>query len=105
MTFWKDDVMYCEVNEDFNTEYPTWVIAFCPDTNSFFVTNQRHFFWQYNQEFWSEKEAIDFFENHICIFVKERNEIAKRCGGIGISNNIFLEDTMKMYTGAVHDID
>ena len=35
---------HIEVNEPFNTKYPYWIIAFCPDTNSFFVTNERHFF-------------------------------------------------------------
>ncbi len=37
--------MYQELkgDENFSDKYTTWVIAYCLDTDSFFVTNQRHF--------------------------------------------------------------
>lgn len=36
-------VDHIEIEEPFDTKYPTWVVAYCPDDNSFFVTNERHF--------------------------------------------------------------
>jgi hypothetical protein len=38
-------------NENFSDKYATWIIAYCLDTDSFFATNKRHFFWEYNDEF------------------------------------------------------
>ena len=40
---------------DFNTEFPTWIIAFCPDTDSWFVTNKRFFYYEYEKEFETER--------------------------------------------------
>lgn len=90
--------MYVEVSERFDTKYSTWIIAYCVDTDSFFVTNERHFFWQYEKEFLSEKNAIEYFENHVNEFIEKHNEIAKTIGGVRISDNVFLEDTMHMYS-------
>lgn len=52
--------MYQELkgDENFSDKYATWVIAYCLDTDSFFVTNQRHFFWEYNDEFQCENDAV-----------------------------------------------
>lgn len=90
--------MYVEVSERFDTKYSTWIIAYCVDTDSFFVTNERHFFWQYEKEFLSEKDAIEYFENHVNEFIEKHNEITKTIGGVRISDNVFLEDTMHMYS-------
>ena len=59
--------MYQELkgNENFSDKYATWVIAYCLDTDSFFATNQRHFFWEYNDEFQCENDAINYFRNHL----------------------------------------
>lgn len=46
---------------DLNTEFPTWIIAFCPDTDSWFVTNKRFFYYEYEQEFATEEKGIQFF--------------------------------------------
>lgn len=90
--------MHVEVKENFNTEYPIWIIAYCIDTDSFFVTNQRHFFWQHEKEFPSEKDAIEYFETNVNEFIEKHNEIAKSAGGIRVSDNVFLEETMHMYS-------
>ena len=60
----ENGIRYLEIDEPFNTKYPTWIVAFCPDTNSFFVTNERHFFWESEEEFDSEEAGINYFENH-----------------------------------------
>lgn len=56
---------------DFNTEFPTWIIAFCPDTNSWFVTNRRFFYYEYEKEFATEEEGIMFFKENPKIFYDE----------------------------------
>ena len=35
----------------FDTEFSTWIIAFCSDTDSWFVTNQRFWWYEYPMEF------------------------------------------------------
>ena len=32
---------------EFSTEFPTYILGFCPDTDSWFATNQRFFFYEY----------------------------------------------------------
>lgn len=56
---------------DFDTEFPTWIIAFCPDTDSWFVTNQRFFYYEYDKEFPTEEEGIKFFKDNPKIFYDE----------------------------------
>lgn len=56
---------------DFNTKFETYIIAFCPDTDSWFVTNERFFYYEYDKEFQTEKEGIDFFMNNPKIFYDE----------------------------------
>ena len=69
--------MYQELkgDENFSDKYATWVIAYCLDTDSFFVTNQRHFFWEYNDEFQCENDAVNYFRNHLNEFRNARKEI------------------------------
>jgi hypothetical protein len=56
---------------DFSMEFPTWVIAFCPDTDSWFVTNQRFFYYEYDKEFETEEDGIKFFKDNPKIFYNE----------------------------------
>lgn len=79
-----------EVKEPFNTKYPTWIIAYCPDLNSFFVTNERHFFWESENEFNSENDGINYFENNVSDFINIANEIIH-------TKKVWLENTSKWY--------
>lgn len=91
-------IRYLEVDEPFNTKYPTWIVAYCPDEDSFFVTNERHFFWESEEEFDSEEEAIDYVENHVGYFVELSKEIQGRMrSDRTIMNRIWLENTRKFY--------
>ena len=56
---------------DFSTEFPTWIIAFCPDLDAWFVTNKRFFYYEYDKEFETEEEGIKFFKNNPRIFFDE----------------------------------
>ena len=53
---------------DFNTEFSTWIIAYCVDTNSWFCTNKRFFYYEYPYEFQCENDAVNYFINHICVY-------------------------------------
>lgn len=91
--------MYKELNKDenFSKSYPTWIIAYCLDTNSFFVTNQRHFFWEYDNEFLSENDAVNYFKIHLDEFWEIRNEILKLTGGWNINSDLYLENTKESF--------
>lgn len=78
---------------DFSTEFPTWIIAYCPDTNSWFCTNQRFFYYEYPDEFQCETDAINYFRNHIDDFIKLNCKMF--CKKV---NSVFLENTKKEYT-------
>lgn len=83
-------VGHIKIEESFDTKYPTWIIAFCPDINSFFVTNERHFFWESEEEFDSEEAGINYFENHIKRFLTVANLR-------DYTERIWLENTQKWY--------
>ena len=84
------NINHVKIEEPFDTKYPTWIIAFCPDINSFFVTNERNFFWETEEEFDSEEDGINYFENHIQRFitVANLNDYTER---------VWLENTQKWY--------
>ena len=69
--------MYKEMDKDAFEHHDTWIIGFCPDTDSFFVTDQRCFYWdtEGELEFNSEDEGIEYFENHLVYFLKVNNTL------------------------------
>ena len=56
---------------DFSTEFETFILAFCPDTDSWFATNKRFFYYEYPKDFPDEESAIEFFKNHPDVFYEE----------------------------------
>ena len=88
--------MYKEMPLDAMQPHDTWIIAFCPDTDSFFATNQRAFFWEYEKEFESEESAINYFENHVGFFLRIDNEIMNKFIGKTV-DCVCLENTNKWY--------
>ena len=78
---------------DFSTKFQTWIIAYCPDTDSWFCTNQRFFYYESPEEFKCEKDAIRYFENHIDKFVDLTQQMHPKK-----PNSVFLENTRKTYT-------
>ena len=63
---------------NFNKKFPTWIIAFCPDTNSWFVTNERYFYFEFPFEFKTEQAGIDYFVENPSIFYGIETEICRR---------------------------
>lgn len=51
-------------NENFNDKRKTYIIAYCPDGDFFFISNERHFYWEYHKEFDTQMEAVKFFKNN-----------------------------------------
>lgn len=84
-------------SKSFSNEYSTWIIAYCPDGDSFFCTNQRCFFWEYDKEFPSEHDAVEYFRNHVEEFKEVRRKIAEECGGIRKNGDVFLENTKEKW--------
>ena len=96
------DVIYRDMPDDATQPHDTWIIAFCPDTDSFFATNQRCFFWDTEDvgidPFSSEEAAISFFENHLKYFGSiERGIMEEMIMGGWIVDAIYLENTGKKY--------
>lgn len=70
-------IKYKDVPEeyDFCSEFDTWILAFCPDSDSWFATNRRFFFYEYPMEFPNEKAAIDYFKRNPNEFLDLENNI------------------------------
>jgi hypothetical protein len=77
---------------DLNTVFPTYVLAFCPDTDSWFATNNRFFFYEYPVEFDTEQEAINYFKDNIKEFLELNLQIMRNqrpnfnYGGVYLEN-------------------
>ena len=91
--------MYKELSKDenFSKSYQTWIIAYCLDSNSFFATNKRYFFWEHEREFESEDDAINYFREHLEEFHEIRNEILSSTGGWNKNSDLYLENTRESF--------
>lgn len=84
-------------NVDFSTEFPTYILAFCPDSDSWFATNQRFFYYEYPMDFPNEKAAIDYFKRNPDVFLKIEE-------GMGVyrpsffDGGVWLENTRQLVT-------
>lgn len=87
MSYTKNDL---EKILDFSTKFPTYIIAFCPDTASWFVTNQRQFFFEYEKQFQTEKKGIDFFKKNAKLFFDLEKKMAFPRPDL---QGVFLENT------------
>ncbi len=93
---------YLAVPDDYSLDsvFDTYILAFCPDADFWFVTNQRFFYYEYPKEFPDEKSAIDFFKENPKIFLdleKEMNAYRFFVGGVCLRLNntkelVMIED-------------
>lgn len=60
---------------NFDTKFPTYILAFCPDTDSWFATNERYFFYEYPMGFSNEEAAIGYFIRNPEVFLKIEKEM------------------------------
>lgn len=70
-------VVYKELPEGTNLsdKFPTYILAFCLDTDSWFATNERCFFYEYPMDFPNEEAAIGYFERNPEVFLKIEKEM------------------------------
>lgn len=72
------NINYSEVpsNYNFDTEFGTYIIAFCQDVDSWFVTNKRFFFYEYKKEFNTYSDAKTYFMNNTDLFLSIRQNMS-----------------------------
>lgn len=75
----KIEVIYKEMSYDATNPHNTFVIAFCPDIDTFFVTNERDFFWETQQDFETKEDAIKYIKLNIEYFKNIHNQIMGEC--------------------------
>lgn len=76
---------------NFDTKFLTYILAFCPDTDSWFATNERAFFYEYPMDFPNEETAIAYFKRNPEVFMNLENGMVKyrpsfRDGGVFLEN-------------------
>lgn len=62
---------------NFSTEFPTYIIAYCPDTNGIFVTNERFFWAEYDKEFQTEEEGINYVKSNANKILEWKNQFPR----------------------------
>ena len=82
--------MHKEMPSDAMQSHNTWIIAFCPDINSFFVTDQRAFYWEFEKEFGSEQDGVNYFEDNVQYFINVANKMI-------YTERVWLENTQNWY--------
>lgn len=90
-------MIYEELPEgmDFSTKFDTYILAYCPDTCSWFATNERFFYYEYPKEFASEDDAIAFFKNNADDFYKEEIRIGTYRPSF-LDNKIMIDNTEEL---------
>lgn len=91
--------MYTEIKEPYSTQKGTYIIAFCPDTDSFFVTNERHFYYEHEKDFESERQAIEYFKTNGNEFISIRNKLMQEMGQRN-QNHVYLENIQMFFVQA-----
>ena len=80
---------------DFSTEFPTYILAFCPDTDSWFATKQRFFYYEYPMDFPNEEAAIGYFKRNPEVFLNlEKNMDVYRPSFC--ENGVWLDNTNEL---------
>lgn len=88
-------IVWHTIDCDFSKEFDTWILAFCPDTDSWFATNKRYFYYEFIKEFPDEKSAIEYFKQNAKIFLseEERMEVYRPSFYYG---GVYLENTKEL---------
>lgn len=63
---------YSEIPKEYNfdSKFDTYILAFCPDTDSWFATNERFFYYEYPMDFPNEAAAIEYFKRNPKAFLE-----------------------------------
>lgn len=83
---------------DFSKEYSTWIIAYCIDLDTFFITRERGFYWEHEKTFNSNLDAVQYFENNINEFVSIKNSLLMQAVQFyKPESRVWLANTEKWY--------
>lgn len=80
---------------DFSTEFDTYIIAFCPDTDEWFVTNKRFFYYEFPMEFRTEEDGISYFRKHASEFYQLEIDMDVCCPSV-CEGVVFLSNTNEL---------
>lgn len=86
---------------DFSTKYNTYIIGFCPDIESWFVTNERYFYYEYPVELKTEKDGIEYFMNNPRKFLDIVRQMHYRYG-LEKQTMVYLENTKEEFVLEVY---
>ncbi len=90
--------MHQAYEKEFNEECDSYVIAYCPDTDEFFITKQRGFFWEDDTSYPTKLEAIRAFEENVQKYVSVKNDFFMHCmKSYKPDNKVWLDETEKWY--------
>lgn len=86
--------------DSFSKKYSTYIIGYCPDTDEFFVTRHRHFYWESGRDFKTKEDAIGYFESNVQYFIHVKNHILMSCIQFyKPEDKVWLSNTDKWYYG------
>lgn len=93
---------------NFSDKFQTFILAFCPDTDSWFATNLRYFFYEYPMEFSNEEAAIAYFKRNPDVFMNLEKEMGSyrpnfHDGGVYLENTKELITVVKKVEGGASD--
>ena len=80
---------------EFSTEFLTYILGFCPDTDSWFATNQRFFFYEYPMDFPNEETAIEYFKRNPEVFYNLEKEMSIYRPSF-YNDGVWLENTKEL---------
>lgn len=80
---------------EFSTEFSTYILGFCPDTDSWFATNQRFFFYEYPMGFPNEETAIEYFKRNPEVFYNLEKEMGIYRPSF-YNDGVWLENTKEL---------
>lgn len=90
-------IVYKELPDgvNFDTKFPTYILAFCPDTDSWFATNERAFFYEYPMDFPNEEAAIGYFKRNPEVFMNLEKEMMTYRPSF-LEGGVYLENTKEL---------
>lgn len=80
---------------DFDSKFDTYILAFCIDSDSWFATNERFFFYEYPMEFKSESAAIEYFKMNLDKFIELEINMGVNRPSFN-KNGVYLENTREL---------
>ena len=80
----------------FSTEFDTYILAYCSDDCTWFATNKRFFYFEYDKEFKTEEDAVAYFENNLKEFYDIELKICNYRPDF-MKNKIYLNSTIDEY--------